>query len=85
MNGTKRKLRQGLGRPIRTATDQARYWIADPRFPRHPNSSIALRHPESLVYSTAKQFTGLHAVVPYRFDGALENAEILLKNGEIIR
>lgn len=85
MNGTKRKLRQGLGRPIRTATDQARYWIADPRFPRHPNSSIALRHPESLMYSTAKQFSGLHAVVPYRFDGALENAEILLKNGEIIR
>jgi ATP-dependent DNA helicase DinG len=84
MNATKRKTRQGLGRPIRSKTDKARIWIADPRFPLHSLSGIPLRHPKSIQYSAARRYKGLHAVIPHRFDAALEHAEILLENGSLI-
>ena len=85
MNGAKRQLRQGFGRPIRNASDQASVWIADPRFPMHHASQIPLRYPASITYSGAYLYKALHSVIPDRFQRALENASVLLKNDELIR
>lgn len=84
MNATKRKLRQGIGRPIRSKSDKARIWIADARFPLSPSSQLPLRHPGVLQYSRMSRFEALHAVVPQRFQRALENASVMLRNGEVI-
>ena len=85
MNGAKRKLRQGFGRPIRKASDQASIWIADPRFPMHSASQIPLRFPTSISYSGVKQHSAFHGVVPLRFNRALEHASVLLKNGDLLK
>lgn len=85
MNATKRKLRQGMFRAIRSRTDKARIWIADPRFPLHPMSQIPLRHPSEVKYSGAKSYPALHVVIPTRFQRALENAEVLKMDGKLLK
>lgn len=85
MNAVKRKLRQGLGRPIRSRNDKARIWIGDPRFPLHSQSQIPLRHPDTIRYSSAPRFPGMHVVIPYRFQRALEYAEVFAKSGELLK
>lgn len=84
MNAAKRKLRQGTGRPIRSKDDKARIWIADPRFPLSPASQLPLRHPGALKYANIRRFEGFHAVIPKRFQRALENASVMLENGTVI-
>jgi ATP-dependent DNA helicase DinG len=85
MNATKRKLRQGMFRPIRSRTDKARIWIADPRFPMHSLSQIPLRHPKEIKYSGARTYPGFHVVVPVRFQRALENAEVFKIDGNLLK
>lgn len=84
MNATKRKLRQGLGRPIRSKTDRAVIWIADPRFPIAAASQIPLRHPGKIEYSQIQRYPAMHEVLPKRFAHALARASVLLKSGEVI-
>lgn len=84
MNALKRKTRQGMFRPIRSKTDQARIWVADPRFPMHPQSQLPLRHPEVIKYSPRRRYLSIHAVVPKRFQKNLELAQILLQSGEFL-
>lgn len=85
MNATKRKLKQGIGRPIRSKTDRAVIWIADPRFPMAAESQIPLRHPGKIEYSQIQRYPAMHSVLPKRFMPALERASVLLKSGEVIQ
>jgi ATP-dependent DNA helicase DinG len=75
---TERKLRQGIGRAIRSSTDQATLWILDPRFPL-PDAMIKIRKLR-LHQGLAERHTQLLACIPYRFrippSPAIERAEI---------
>ena len=84
INQTKRKLRQGIGRPIRSRDDRAVIWIADPRFPMAVSSQLPLRHPGKIEYSAIQRHPAMHDVLPKRFVPALTAASILLKTGEML-
>ena len=84
VNQTKRKLRQGIGRPIRDKSDRAVIWIADPRFPMSTNSQLPLRHPGKIGYAQIQRHPSMHDVLPRRFLPALAAASILLKSGEVL-
>lgn len=85
MASAKAQFRQGLGRPIRTASDKARIWIADPRFPLHPKSAIPGTYADQIRFSGVKRYAALHRSVPKRFDKALEFADVMLEFGEILK
>lgn len=62
-----RKMRQGLGRPIRAFSDEVTVWITDPRWP------VSLDH----VSDTRRSWSGIfRRAVPDRFQEALDCAEI---------
>lgn len=84
MNSAKRLLRQGLGRAIRKRDDRARIWIADGRFPLPASSPLTLKHPADLVWSEKRQYPAMHAVVERRFQVALTQAAVLLKDGRVL-
>lgn len=85
MNALKRKLRQGMFRPIRSKADRARIWIGDPRFPMAAGSQISLKFPARVRFSSGKRYPGLHLVVPTRFQLALQNAEVLTVDGDFLK
>jgi ATP-dependent DNA helicase DinG len=84
MNTAKRLFRQGMGRAIRARTDKARIWIADPRFPVPARSPLLQRYPDKITFGSSKPLAAFHAVVPTRFEVALNHTAVLLKNGEIL-
>lgn len=84
INQTKRKMRQGIGRPIRSKADRAVIWIADPRFPMASSSQLPLRHPGKIEYAPIQRHPAMHDVLPRRFVPALSAASILLKSGEVL-
>ena len=75
----KRKLRQGIGRSIRRASDKAVCWILDPRFPL-PEALIRDRR-RRLHQGLAVKHGGLALCIPRRFRVGLnpvfDKAEIL--------
>lgn len=80
----KAQFRQGIGRPIRRASDKARIWIGDPRFPLHRKSPIPMLHPSKIYNSGVKRHEHMHECIPVRFENALVMAEVLLESGDII-
>jgi ATP-dependent DNA helicase DinG len=84
-NATKRKLRQGMFRAIRSKNDKSRIYVGDPRFPLHALSQIPMRHPASIRYGTARAYPAFHAVIPTRFLKAFENAEVYKMDGTILK
>lgn len=62
---TLRKLKQGLGRPIRSRHDRATIWFADPRLPPFPELEEALFGTKVVCKSSVDR--GLLAAVPRRF------------------
>ena len=61
-----RKLRQGIGRPLRGRDDRATLWVADARFPLPaPTRDAWLRHHRGV--SAGKGDNTLAAVIPVRF------------------
>ena len=84
MNAAKRKFRQGFGRAIRSKTDKARIWIADPRFPVAVSSPIVKRHFAELSFGRVKFYPAFHEVIPERFRRKIELAQILMKNGDVL-
>lgn len=84
MNSAKRLFRQGMGRAIRARTDKARIWIADPRFPIPARSPLLHMYPDKITFGGAKPYAAFHAVVPTRFEVALDHASVLLKTGEML-
>lgn len=66
MQRTWRKLRQGLGRPIRSKTDKATVWIADPRFPL-PESFDGSLDPLLMQSSDARRYPTYGDCIPARF------------------
>ena len=74
----RRKLRQGMGRGIRTATDSCTIWVLDPRFPLPPRlvGNRRLR----LTQGLASNHGALVKVIPERFrtgvNSAFERARI---------
>lgn len=85
MNATKRKLRQGMFRAIRSKNDKSRIYVADPRFPLSNLSLIPLKHAAEIRYSGVRSYAGLHAVIPERFQRALQNAEVLKMDGKLLK
>lgn len=83
MNKAKSKLRQGLGRPIRSATDRARLFIADPRFPL-PKEVIDRLAGKLAFEPNTPYYTAFHAVVPSRFTAEFRQAAVLLEDGSLI-
>jgi ATP-dependent DNA helicase DinG len=70
LNDVKRKLQQGMGRGIRSATDTCRLWIADSRFP---------------LPGAMSTFSGLRSVIPERFWCNYETTEIFSQSGMLER
>ncbi len=66
MQRTWRKLRQGLGRPIRSSTDKATVWIADPRFPR-PESLDGSLDALLMQNTEARKYPAFADCIPARF------------------
>ena len=70
----KRKLSQGLGRPIRRPEDGATVWIPDPRFPL---PGVVVQDLRRLLHQgPAKGNEDLAEALPARFMPAYEAAEI---------
>jgi Rad3-related DNA helicase len=74
----KRKLRQGIGRAIRLASDQAVLWLLDPRFPL-PDPLV--RNPRLRLHQgAASRYRDLVQCIPARFrtgaSPAFDRAEI---------
>lgn len=69
-----RRLRQGMGRGIRTATDEVQVWLLDPRFPL---PSALLRNLRlRLTQGAAEPYVALAGAIPRRFRAAYEKASI---------
>lgn len=81
----KAQFRQGMGRSIRAASDKARIWIADPRFPLHPSSKVPARYAEEIRFSFVRRYPAFHRSIPKRFEKALEYADVMLESGEILK
>lgn len=84
MSAVKRLLRQGLGRAIRKRDDRARIWVADGRFPLPASSPLPAKYPTDIFWSEKKLYPAMHAVVERRFQGALSQAAVLLKDGRML-
>lgn len=63
------KLRQGIGRGIRSSSDEVTLWLADPRFP---------------LPGTTSPNTFFCRAIPIRFLGAYERAEIFQRSGTTV-
>ena len=72
---TMRKLNQGLGRGIRTETDQVTVWIADPRFPLP--AAVVMDPRRMLTQGPASRNIDLTNIIPPRFVDAYEAAKIV--------
>jgi ATP-dependent DNA helicase DinG len=71
INNAMRKLKQGIGRAIRAADDDATIWIADPRF-----CLPAAVEEREMTVSPYQRNRVMHECVPTRFRAALDAAEI---------
>lgn len=77
----RRKLSQGIGRPIRRAEDSAQVWFADPRMPM-PACMADSIHPVVLSAPSRKQNLSLLAAIPARFrQTRYDKAPVFLPNG----
>jgi ATP-dependent DNA helicase DinG len=79
---TKRRLIQGMGRPIRSSSDRATVWICDPRFPL-PESLKELIHPMNAC-KPPHRVQSLRDTIPSRFQHIFEQSRVYLKDGLII-
>lgn len=89
LSATRKKLKQGFGRAIRSKTDKATIWIADPRFPmpeRLNNSLDEFLMPQRRI----TVHKGMIHCIPRRFiEGDMEtgtgfeSAKVLLADGRV--
>jgi len=80
----RRKLSQGLGRGIRSATDKCNVYITDPRFPVISTDEMKRFFGElSENTRTVAGDVSFHRCVPERFQDELISARVLCKDGTI--
>lgn len=79
------KLIQGVGRGIRSYSDNVMLWILDPRFPRHDKYLLetAKEVLEVAVNRTGK-YNMFRSAIPNRFSEAYDSARILKLDGTFI-
>lgn len=75
-----KKLKQGLGRPIRSKGDACTVWISDPRFPL-PDAFYASLDPVVLK-STARTYPIMINCIPRRFQEAFSASDVFLLDGQ---
>jgi len=90
-----RRLKQGLGRAIRSHGDEATVWIADPRFPRHAAANIRNTNKAPITLASfsqgmksssgkpARQVPMLRKAIAVRFDTDYLNAKVFTEHGEL--
>ncbi|MDT8925212.1 ATP-dependent DNA helicase [Pseudomonas taiwanensis] len=90
-----RRLKQGLGRAIRSYNDEATVWIADPRFPRHIHANKRGSNNEPLTWEKysqgnrnasgrpARQVPMLRKAIPGRFDDDYCTAKVFTEHGAL--
>lgn len=79
MSAAFRKMRQGIGRGIRSATDSFSLWIADPRVPPY---GTVIESDEPIPQSSCRTMPLFTKCVPQRFREV--ETHILLKDGGLI-
>lgn len=83
VSSARRKLAQGLGRPIRSKDDDATVWIADPRFPL-PDAMTQSLDPIMLAAPSRSIQRLMLSCIPSRFiDEYQENAKLCLLDGTL--
>jgi len=80
MSATFRKMRQGIGRGIRSETDSFTLWIADPRVPVFGSASYS---DELIPAPVNRQFPQFVRCIPVRFMEV--PTEVFLKDGTVAR
>jgi len=75
-----RKMKQGIGRGIRSATDSFTLWIADPRFPVFGSASYS---DDPIPRPANRQFPQFIRCIPARFSET--PTEVFLRDGTFIR
>lgn len=80
-NAMRRKLEQGIGRALRSPTDESTVWFLDPRFP-YPSRFAELLDPLFLSAPARRRNPNLVACIPQRFvDSTFPNARVLTLGG----
>ena len=82
------KLIQGIGRGIRSATDEVTWWMLDPRFPRPEKYSVKAVTPEEVEITVNKKasYNKFRKTVPHRFElTSYANANILKIDGSMYK
>lgn len=80
MSAAFRKMKQGIGRGIRAATDSFTLWIADPRMPVFGS---VVESNEPTPRAVARQFPQFARCIPSRFSDT--PTEMFLKDGTMVR
>lgn len=80
MSAAFRKMKQGIGRGIRAATDSFTLWIADPRMPVF-GSVVESNEPTPRAVN--RQFPQFTRCIPNRFSDT--PTEVFLKDGSVVR
>lgn len=75
--GVKRKLAQGLGRPIRSSSDDCTVWVADPRFPL-PDAIVDSLDPLFMEAPSRMRNEGLKDCIPRRFATSFDAAKFFV-------